>query len=379
MSGHEHPIRDVIAAAWRDLADDLQVGALGSLTALKRGRGRKPRPRVMLAAHMDNIGFMVSGLKGEFLRVSSIGGIDARVMPGQPVTVHGRRDLPGLVVAPSDFLLPASARGSVVPVGELLVDLGLRAADVARQVSVGDVVSFAQGAASLNGGLLASPALDNRASVAAVTVCLESLSGRAHEWDVLAVATTQEEVGLHGALTAAYALAPQLAIAIDVTFGSGPAVRDFADRCYELGKGPTIAFGPNLHPVVYKHLVDCAERGGFSYQSEPVAAHSGTDARAIQIAREGVPCALLGHAVAQHAHPGRGRAPAGRLHRRPVDGRLHRRPGPRLSGPPRPGVGLTDGRLPRRRANPPSPTLISCRSSLRPSRCRVMKARSGAW
>ena len=309
LSGHERPIREVIASAWTDLADEVQVGALGSLTALKRGRGRKLRPRVMIAAHMDNIGLMVASVQGEFLRVSPIGGIDARVMPGQPVTVHGRRDLPGLVVAPSDFLLPAGLRGGVVTVDELLIDLGLSAAEVARQVRVGDVVSFAQGQASLNGGLLASPAIDNRASVAAVTVCLEALAGRAHDWDVLAVATTQEEVGLHGALTSAYALAPQLAIAIDVTFGSGPAVRDFADRCYELGKGPTIAFGPNLHPVVYKHLVDCAERGGFSYQSEPVAAHSGTDARAIQIAREGVPCGLLGvplrnmHTPVEVVHP----------------------------------------------------------------------------
>ncbi len=294
MSGHEHPVRDVIAAAWGDLSDELHTDALGSLTAVKRGKGRKPRPRVMLAAHMDNIGFMVAGVKGEFLHVSAIGGIDARVMPGQPVTVHGRRDLPGLVVAPSDFLLPASMRGGVVPVDELLVDLGLSAAEVRAQVRVGDVVSFAQSPVSLNGGLLASPALDNRASVAAVTVCLEALSGRAHEWDVLAVATTQEEVGLRGAQTAAFALAPQLAIAIDVTFGSGPAARDFGDRTYELGKGPTISFGPNLHPVVYKHLVDTAERGGFPYQPEPTTSHTGTDARAIQISREGVPTALLG-------------------------------------------------------------------------------------
>lgn len=309
MSGHERPIREVIAAAWGDLSDELNTDALGSLTAIKRGKGRKPRPRIMLSAHMDNIGFMVASVRDEFLYVSPIGGIDARVMPGQPVTVHGRRDLPGLVVAPSDFLLPTPMRGGVVPVSELLIDLGLSAAEVAAQVRVGDVVSFAQTPASLNGGLLTAPALDNRASVAAVTVCLEALSGRSHEWDVLAVATVQEEVSLGGAQTSAFSLAPQLAIAIDVTFGTGPAARDFGDRTYELGKGPTIAFGPNLHPVVYKHLVDVAERGGFSYQSEPTTAHTGTDARAIQNSREGVPTALLGiplrnmHTPVEVVHP----------------------------------------------------------------------------
>lgn len=309
MSGHEHPVRDVIAGVWRDLSDEVRVDPLGSLIAIRNGRGRKPRPKIMLAAHMDNIGLMVAGHVGEFLRVSAIGGIDARVMPGQPVTVHGRRDLPGLVVAPPDFLLPSAQRGGVALVPELLIDLGLGAAEVAAQVRVGDVVSFAQPPLALNGGLLASPALDNRASVAAVTVCLEALADRSHVWDVLAVATTQEEVGLYGAQTAAYALAPQLAIAIDVTFGTGPAARDFADRTYELGKGPTIAFGPNLHPVLYKHLSDCAERCGHPFQPEPVAAHSGTDARAIQIAREGVPCALLGiplrnmHTPVEVVHP----------------------------------------------------------------------------
>ena len=165
MSGHEHPIRDVIADVWRDLADDVHVDPLGSLTAVRHGAGRKPRPRVMISAHMDNIGMMVAGIDGEFVRVSAIGGIDARVMPGQPVTVHGRRDLPGLAVAPADFLLPSAVRGSVTPVDELLVDLGLSARDVAAQVRVGDVVSFAQTQLSLNGGLLASPAIDNRASM----------------------------------------------------------------------------------------------------------------------------------------------------------------------------------------------------------------------
>ena len=132
----------------------------------------------------------------------------------------------------SDQLVPVEPVGIDHPVRIVrAVDLQLRNRH-AR--SVGERIHHhAQLPLAINGGLLASPALDNRASVAAVTVCLEALADRSHVWDVLAVATTQEEVGLYGAQTAAYALAPQLAIAIDVTFGTGPAARDFADRTYE--------------------------------------------------------------------------------------------------------------------------------------------------
>jgi endoglucanase len=291
IAGYEGRIRDAIAAAWQPLATEVRADRLGSLWATKNGSGLAPRPKLMLAAHMDSIGLMVTARDGEFLRVMPVGGIDARVMPGQPVLVHGRRDLPGTVVQPPGFLLPKSNREGVVPVSELLVDCGLPAAQLAESVNVGDVISFAQPPVELKGGLLAANYLDNRASVAAVTACLDYLQVRPHAWDVVAVATVQEETRYLGAITSAFALQPQLAIAIDVTHGAGAAVKD--ERTVPLGGGPALGFGPNIHRQLYAAIKAVAERMEMKYSLEPMATHSGTDAFGIQVAQSGIPTAVV--------------------------------------------------------------------------------------
>jgi len=295
VAGYEARVREAIAAAWRPLADEVRADRMGSLWATKTGNGPAPRPKLMLAAHMDSIGLMVTARDGEFLRVIHIGEIDARVMPGQPVMVHGKRDLPGTVVQPPAFLLPKANREGVVPVSELLVDCGLPEAQLAEAVSVGDVISFAQPPAELKGGLLAANYLDNRASVASVTACLDYLRVRPQAWDVIAVATVQEETRLLGAMTAAYALQPQLAIAIDVTHGAGAAVKD--ERTYPLGGGPAIGFGPNIHPRLAAAITATAERLEMKHSAEPMATHSGTDAFGIQVARAGIPTTVVSIAL----------------------------------------------------------------------------------
>lgn len=293
VSGYEHRVRDLIRAAWTPLTDETHTDRLGSLWAIKNGTGARPRPKIMLAAHMDAIGLMVSQVEGEFLRVVPIGGIDARVMPGQLVTVHGREDLPGLVAQPPAFLLPKASREGVVPVNELLVDTGLPAEKLAGLVKIGDVISFAQPPVELQNELLAAKSLDNRASVAALTVCLETLKSRPHVWDVIAVATVQEEVGLQGARASAFALHPEVAVAVDVTHGSGPASKEFSDKTFPLGGGPVLGLGPNIHPGLHAALKAAADRAEMPYAVEPMPAHSGTDAYAIQIAREGIPTMVV--------------------------------------------------------------------------------------
>ncbi len=298
ISGYEGRVREAIRAAWTPLTGEPHVDPLGSLWAVKAGSAGKPakgtkRPRLMLAAHMDAIGLMVTRVDGEFLRVTHVGGIDARVMPGQFVTVHGREDLPGLVVQPPAFLLPATNREGVVPISELLVDCGLPAEALAERAQVGDVISLAQPPVELQGGRLAANYLDNRASVAAVTACPENLQTRPHYWDVVAVATVQEEVTLGGARTSAFALQPQLAIAIDVTHGSGSANKEFADKTFALGSGPVLGLGPNIHAGLHAAVRATADKLEMAYTVEPSGAHSGTDAYAIQVAREGIPTMLI--------------------------------------------------------------------------------------
>jgi len=139
-----------------------------------------------------------------------------------------------------------------VPLHYLLIDTGLRPAEVAEVVRVGDVVSFAQPPLELTGGAVAGHTLDNRASVAAVTYCLELLQRRKHAWDVWAVASTQEEVGSIGASTTAFGLQPDFAIALDVTFAKGPGSTDW--RTFPWVKASALAWGPNIHPALYAAL-----------------------------------------------------------------------------------------------------------------------------
>jgi endoglucanase len=292
LSGHEEPIRRIIEETWRPLTDELHLSRLGSLHGLRRGSAPEPRHRLMLTAHMDAIGLMVTELVDGFLRLTQVGGLDPRVLPGQLVTVHGREDLPGVIVQPPGHLLPPEIGNDPVPLEYLLVDVGLLPRQVERLVHVGDLVSFAQPPLELNQEYLAGHSLDNRASVAALTHCLRELQGRSPGWDIWAVATTQEEETLGGALTSAYELRPDVAVAIDVTFASSPGSP--AHLSFPLGKGPTLGWGPTIHPALQKAFVDLADRLEIPYKLEAMPRRSGTDADALQTAAEGIPTMVLG-------------------------------------------------------------------------------------
>ena len=291
ISGYETPIREQIQAAWQPLVDEVSVSRLGSLHALKRGSGPEPRRSLLIATHMDAIGLMVTGISDGFLHLTEIGGLDPRVLPGQIVTVHGRRDLPGLVVQPPAHLLPPDNRSGTVQLENLLVDTGLEPGEVARLVRVGDLVSFAQPPLEMGADILAGHSLDNRASVAALTACLEELQGRGVQWDIWAVATAQEEVTLGGAYTSAFQIRPDVAVVMDVTWASSPGSPNH--KTHPMGKGPTLGYGPNIHPALYKTFKDLAEKLEIPHRVEAMALHSGSDAIATQVTAEGIPSMVL--------------------------------------------------------------------------------------
>lgn len=240
---------------------------------------------------MDAIGLMVTGIVNGLLRVTEIGGLDARVLPGQLVTVHGRQELPGIIVQPPSHLLPADAQSGSVPIKYLLVDIGLRPRQVNQQVRTGDLISFAQGPIQMAGDTLVGRSLDNRASVAALTLCLQELQTRVHAWDVWAVATTQEEETMGGARTSAFQLRPELAVAVDVTWGKSPGSADHLT--FPLGKGLTLGWGPNVHPGLHQSIKKTADDIEVPFAVEAMPRHSGTDAFAIQVAAQGIPTMVI--------------------------------------------------------------------------------------
>lgn len=289
-SGYEGPVRAAITEAWRPFVDSLDVGKLGSLVGLKRGTGSDPRRSLMLCAHMDEVGMIVRDIDRGFLRVSSLGGIDYRALAGLAVWVHGKQMLPGVVGVPPPHAISEEQRRQYPTRTDVLIDVGLPADEVAELVSVGDVITMDGPMIELQNHRLACKALDDRACVVAVTACLEALHSRQHVWDVLAVASVQEEVGGMGAQVEAYRLNPDLAIALDVTFATQPGVSDGA---YKLGGGPAISLGANFHPALYDAINAAAARLEMTLHPDPLPENSGTDAWLIQISQDGIPSALL--------------------------------------------------------------------------------------
>jgi len=291
ISGYEAPVREVVRQEFARYSHEVRVTKMGSVAGIRNGSGPTPRRRVMLSAHMDEIGLIVTGIEKGFLRIAKVGGSVARVMLVQPVVVHGLRELLGVVGSRPPHLLPPDERDQVLPFDMLFVDVGLPEAQVGRLVRVGDLVSIRREACELKGGLFSGKALDDRASVAAVAVCLETLASLQHKWNVMGVASVQEEITFLGAATSAYGVHPDIAIAIDVTFGEQNDVSK--PIAMDMGKGPAIGIGPNFHPKLTQALVDTASAMEMPYQMDPLPGPSGTDAWPIQVAREGIPTALL--------------------------------------------------------------------------------------
>ena len=298
-SGGEHAVAGLVQSLAQEYVTEVSVDPLGSVIARRPGAAAAPG-RIMLAAHMDEIGLIVTRVDEGFLHVARVGGVDPRGLLGQEVTLFptgpGAERYPdglsGYIGSRPPHVLSAAERTQVIPLRDLRVDLGRPAHFFADGlVRVGDRVAIRGPYTELLNGRVATKSLDNRASVAAMLGALGYLAAMRHSWDVYAVATVQEEIGLRGAATSAFGVAPDLAVAIDVTFGETPGVG--SEQTVEMDKGPAIAWGPNLHPGVVKRLRAVADALEIPYVTEPCPGASGTDAWAVQVTRAGIPTGLL--------------------------------------------------------------------------------------
>ncbi|MEJ7837627.1 MAG: M42 family metallopeptidase [Thermomicrobiales bacterium] len=287
IAGHEDKVRDVVVSALRPLVDDIRIDTMGNVIATRNGTGG---PRIMLAAHMDEIGFLVKFIDDKgFIRFQPVGGFDPRVLVAQRVLVHTRSDvaLQGVLQSatkPIHLLQPGEL--SSPKLEDLFIDLGLSMETVKDQVSIGDMVTL-DGPVQRTGTLVTSRALDDRLLV---YVMIEALKRTETNAEIIAVATTQEEIGLRGAETAGYGVDPDIAIALDVTLANdipGGAPELAVTR---IGDGVGIkTFDSSQVPnrLLNNHLRELAEREAIPYQIE-VLPRGGTDAGAIQRTRSGV-------------------------------------------------------------------------------------------
>ena len=295
-TGFEEPVAALVRERLGTVADEVSTDTMGSVSAVLSGTD-EAAPSLMLAAHMDEIGLMVTYISPEgFLSVASLGGVDAAILPGMRVDVHtAAGPLRGIVGRKPIHLIEPDERKAVTPLSGLVIDLGLKPKRVKKLVSVGDPITFAVGFERFGDGMAVSKCFDDKCGVWVACRVMEKLAaaGRA-AGDFIAVATTQEEIGTRGAMTSAHAMNPDVALAFDVTHATDyPGIDAAKYGKIVCGAGPVIARGPNINPVVFERLVAAAKAEGIPYQLEAEPSVTGTDARAIQVARDGIPTGLI--------------------------------------------------------------------------------------
>lgn len=283
-TGSEENICGVIRKMVETLVDEITVDALGNLICVKKGAGK----RIMFAAHMDQIGFIVTNVDEHgFLRVCNVGGIRKANSLNRHVVFENGVD--GIISHESEKFNPADN-----DMNSLYIDIGASdREDALKRVQVGDVAVYSPDIFDLGDDLVSGPAMDNRCGCAVVVGLLRALKDADCPNEVVAVFTTQEEVGLRGAQVAAYAVSPDIGIALDVTM-SGDTPKGFKIAC-KTGKGPCVKLFDRSQicsPKVVKMMEQAAETAGVPYQREVLTA-GGTDASAIQLTKGGIPVGTL--------------------------------------------------------------------------------------
>jgi putative aminopeptidase FrvX len=298
-SGYEEPVRQVVRKYLEPVSDELISDHLGSLAGVKVGR--KGGPRVMLAAHLDEVGWMVTAVTRDgFLKFQPLGGWWSQVMLAHRVKVLTRKgEVHGLIGSKPPHILTAEERNKVVPMKEMFIDIGAGSKEEALEFGVrpGDpIVPVADFALLANPKVMMAKAWDDRAGLAIMLAAMQQLKGEAHDNVVYAAATVQEEVGLRGAITMAHRIEPDIGIALDVGIaGDTPGVKD-AEAPTRLGQGPTIVlYDATMVPhLALRNLVcDTAEELGIPFQYD-VLPGGGTDAGKMHLWGAGVPSIVIG-------------------------------------------------------------------------------------
>src|SRR3990172_3775945 len=293
VSGDEGAVRRIVLDAIRDHVDEVKVDALGNVLAVKRSKRSSQRtPRLLVAAHMDEVGFMLTGHEPDgSLRFELVGGVEKRTLLGKPVLVGPKR-LPGVIGAAPVHLLKDDRRNAVTKVSQMRIDIGVDSADAAKRwVKMGERGGFTTEFAVV-GPSLRGKALDNRLGCATLIEVLRAPA--VYDFDLHAAFTVQEEVGLRGARVVGYAVDPACAFVLDCTPARDlPSSDDRENTQYNsrLGLGPAIYIsdrGMISNDRLVRYLQQTADAAGLPYPFRQPGG-GGTDAAAIHLAREGVP------------------------------------------------------------------------------------------
>ena len=284
-SGFESPAAAVAAELLRPLVDEVSIDRMGNVLGVRRSRTPNA-PKLLLDAHLNEIGLIVTGVEDGFLRFRSIGGVDPRMLPGRELVVLTDPPLRGLVACPS-----GGDEDKSVPLSELYVDVGLSQEEAERAVPVGTPMVYRAGCFPLGEEQMCGKSMDDRACFVTLLRAAELLKNKELDVELHILGSTREEVSGAGAVVGTWAVAPDFCVAVDVTHGKTPDGP--ADKTFALGGGPAIGVGPNMTRWMTERMIAKAKEHGIPYQMEIMSGHTGTNGWEMQISREGVATSVL--------------------------------------------------------------------------------------
>lgn len=290
VSGFEYSFSDEISKLFKPYATDVSTDTLGNVIAY-HSCGKENATKIMIEAHMDEIGLMVSDIdENGFLSFVCIGGIDERILPSAEVIIHGVHDITGIIGAKPPHLQDSDESKKPMKLEDMAIDTGYDKEELSKLVTIGTPITMKQSVGELKDGSVSFKALDDRAGIAVIADAFRKLSQLDLYADIYAIATVQEEVGLRGAKTAAHIINPDISISVDVCHGITP---DNSENAFECGSGCIISLGPNIHPKLGKRLIKIADKYNIPFDIDVDGGYTGTNAWAVQTARCGIATALL--------------------------------------------------------------------------------------
>jgi putative aminopeptidase FrvX len=309
VPGSEDAVRKIVVSELKGTCNSVKTDMLGNVIGFKRGRGpARNRRRVMISAHMDEIGFIVSHVdENGFLRVDPVGGINPKTIIAQRVWVFGKKKLHGVIGSKPIHILQEEERKKPASIEEIFIDLGMPGKQVRKLVDVGDPVVLEQSYAEI-GEAVCCKALDDRVGVYVMLEAMKKAKGA--DSDIYAVGSVQEEVGLRGAITSAFDVDPHVGIALDVTLACDVPGAGKHQQITVLGEGAAIKLKDSSslsNPKLVKKLRDIAKKKKIKHQLE-ILPRGGTDAGAMQRTRSGVAVCTISiptryvHSVVEMAH-----------------------------------------------------------------------------
>lgn len=287
VSGAEKEAANVAAELLKKYMP-VEISPLGSVMG-STGSGT---PHILLDAHLDQIGLVVTAIDNDgFLKVTKCGGADIRVLAAATVTVHGKENIFGVITSTPPHLSKAEDINKAKGFDEIAVDIGMTKEQAEKIVSPGDRITFNGDYLNLLGNRVACKSIDDRAGIAAILRCLEILDGKDIRCKLTVMFSSQEETGGSGAQTGAFSANAQEAIAVDVSFAKAPGLSE--EKYASLGEGTMVGFAPSLDYEMSRRLCKIAEKKNIKHQLEVMGGKTGTNCDEIQISGSGVKTALL--------------------------------------------------------------------------------------